>query len=72
MVEVCLLDGVHQGPLVVGLEEGDGRAQPVRLRPDQRLQVLIGLMAVDLRLADSQHVHIGAVNYQNVHKNPSR
>ena len=71
-VKIGLLDGVHQRALVVGLEEGDLRAQLVRFGLDHGFQVLVSGPAVDLRLADAQHVHVGAVKHQNFHKNPSK
>ena len=72
LVKVSLLDGVHQGALMVGLEKTHFHAQLVRFLTDHLLQVGVGGPAVDLRLADAQHVHVGAVNHQNVHKNPSK
>ena len=72
LVKVSLLDGVHQGALMVGLEKTHFHAQLVRFLTDHLLQVGVSGPTVDLRLADAQHVHVGAVNHQNVHKNLSK
>ena len=54
------------------LEEADLHPQRLGLRLDHGNKVGIGGAAVDLRLADAQHIHVGAVKHQNFHKNPSR
>ena len=62
------LDGVHQDPLVVGLEDLAFDPQLSAEVPDILLQGGVGLPAVDIRLPDAQHIQVGAVEKQQLHR----
>ena len=64
---VGFLDFIHQGSFVVGLKllHRDPQGLSGLLQNGQEL--LKGLLAVDIRLPDTQHIDIGAVQYQNFH-----
>src|SRR5699024_1366295 len=59
------LDFIHQSSFVVGLKllHRDPQGFSGLLQNGQEL--LKGLLAVDIRLPDTQHIDIGAVQYQN-------
>ena len=62
------LDGVHNGPLVVGLDETD---LDIASGADEGQQGLIILAAVDGRLPQAQQIQIGPVDDQKLHSSAS-
>ena len=64
------LDGVHNGAFVVGLETLHLHAVFLAHLVDEAEQALVGLGAVDVFFPDAQHVDVGAVNDQQLHKMP--
>ena len=65
---IGLLNPVHQNTFVVGLANIHGNAHGFGLIFDHADQILIGSAAVDFRLPDTQHIEIGAVENENVHR----
>ena len=65
------LNGVHNGPLVVGLEEVHLDALGVAGGVDKGQQGLVILTAVDGRLPQPQQIQIGAVDDQKLHSSAS-
>ena len=65
------VDGVENGPLVVGLDETDLDALGIAGGADEGQQGLIILAAVDGRLPQPQQIQIGAVDDQKLHSSAS-
>ena len=65
------LNGVHNGPLVVGLDETDLDALGIAGGADEGQQGLIILAAVDGRLPQTQQIQIGPVDDQKLHSSAS-
>ena len=61
------LDLVHNGPLVVGLEQLHLSAALVCRLADKGLQGSKVLLAIDIGLPNAQHVQVWAVNHQQLH-----
>ena len=65
------LDGVHNGPLVVGLDKAHLDALGVAGGADKGQQGLVILTAVDGRLPQAQQIQIGPVDDQKLHSSAS-
>ena len=65
------LDGVHDGTLVVGLDEAHLDALGIAGGADEGQQGLIILAAVDGRLPQTQQIQIGPVDDQKLHSSAS-
>ena len=61
MGEICVLYGVNQIALVVGLNEFDLNAQLLGVAFDELYEVVVGLPAVYIRLTDAENVDIRPV-----------
>lgn len=61
MGEICVLYGVDQIALVVGLNEFDLNAQLLGMAFDELYEVVVGLPAVYIRLTDAENVNIRPV-----------
>ena len=64
---VSPLDSVYQRTLVVGLKNLAFNLQLSAEAPDVLLQGGVGLLPIDIRLTDAQHVQVGAVQKQQLH-----
>ena len=67
---VCLLNGIHQIALMVGLEAFDRMAAALCKIGHLFHKLGIGIFAVNIRLADAEHIQIRAVDYKDFHAIP--
>jgi len=63
-----ILDGVDEDALVVALEEIDLHAQLDGMGPDEVLDIIEGLRAIDRRLTFAEKVQVGAVHHEIAHR----